>query len=155
VTVWRFLHTLSLFVMMVGIGSVVVPIWKAWASQAIDEKALLFQEAQRNETYFLLPGFIATLFTGYAWAAHTGMNVITTGWLLALQVITLVDLFIFLPLMGVGLRRVRILSLSAKKHGEITDELRDAMADNVPLVFGTVIVLTLPVMLWLAVFKPF
>ena len=154
-TVWRFLHTLSLFVMMVGIGSVVVPIWKAWAAQAIEEKELLFQEAQRNETYFLLPGFIATLLTGYAWAASAELNVITTGWLMALQVITLVDLFIFLPLMGVGLRRVRILSLSAKKHGGMTDELRDAMADNVPLVFGTVIVLTLPVMLWLAVFKPF
>ena len=154
-TAGRFIHTLSLFWMMVGIGAVVVPIWKAWAAQQIEEKALLFQEAQRNETYFLLPGFIATLFSGYAWAAAAELNVITTGWLMALQTLTLVDLFIFVPLLGVGLRRVRILALSAKKHGEITPELRDALADNVPLVFGTVIVLTVPVMVWLAVFKPF
>ncbi len=154
-TIWRFIHILSLFYLMVGVGSTIVPIWKAWAAEAIEEKALLFTEAQRNETYFLLPGFIAALFSGYAWAAAAELNVLTNGWLLALQVITLVDLFIFLPLLGVGLRRVRVLSLSAKKHGAVTDELRDALADNVPLVFGTLIALSVPVMVWLPVFKPF
>jgi len=38
----------------------------------------------------------------------------------------MVDLFIFIPLMGVGLRRVRYLALAAQKQGEVTDELRDA-----------------------------
>ena len=74
---------------------------------------------------------------------------------MALQVLTFLDLFIFLPLMGVGLRRVHYLSLAAKKHGSVTPELQDALADNVPLVFGTLMVLTIPLMVWLAVFKPF
>ena len=63
--------------------------------------------------------------------------------------------FIFLPLMGVGLRRVRLLALVAKHQGEMTDELRDALADNVPVVFGTVLTLSIPIMVWLAVYKPF
>jgi len=153
VTFWRFVHLLALLYFMAGVGNTVVPVWKAWMAQEIQEKALFLQDAHRNETFFLLPGLIATFFTGYAWAAAAGLNVVTTGWLVALQVLTFLDLFIFL--MGVGLRRVRYLALSAKKHGEVTPELTDAMADNVPLVFGTLIALTIPVMLWLAVFKPF
>jgi hypothetical protein len=155
VTFWRLLHVLALLYLVAGAGNTIVPIWRAWAAQALEEKALLLQEAQRNETYFLLPGFIATLFTGYAWATASGINVVTTGWLVALQVLTLVDLFIFVPLMGIGLRRVRYLALAAKKHGEVTEELRDALADNVPLVFGTLIMITIPVMVWLPIYKPF
>ena len=41
------------------------------------------------------------------------------------------------------------------QRGEVTDELRDAMADNVPLVFSTLIALTIPFMVWLPIFKPF
>jgi hypothetical protein len=37
----------------------------------------------------------------------------------------------------------------------MTEEFREALADNVPLVFGTLIVLSIPVMVWLPVFKPF
>ena len=154
-TTWRFIHLLALFYMMAGVGNTVVPIWKAWLAESLEEKALLLQDGHRNETFFLLPGMIAVLFSGYAWAASEDYNVITTGWLVALQVLTLVDLFIFVPLLGVGLRRVRYLALASKKHGEMTDEFRDALADNVPLVFGTLIVLTVPVMVWLPVFKPF
>ena len=154
-TTWRFIHLLALFYFMAGVGNTVVPVWKAWMAETLEEKALLLQDAQRNETFFLLPGMIAVLFSGYAWAASEDYNVITTGWLVALQVLTLVDLFIFVPLMGVGLRRVRYLALAAKKHGEMTDEFRDALADNVTLVFGTLIVLTVPVMVWLPVYKPF
>jgi hypothetical protein len=155
VTFWRFVHLLALLYMMAGVGNTIVPIWKAWAAQALEEKALYLQDAQRNETFFLLPGFIAVLFSGYAWATAAGWNVVTTGWLVALQVLTLVDLLIFLPLMGVGLRRVRYLALAARKRGETTPELQEALADNVPLVFGTLIVFTVPFMVWLPVFKPF
>ncbi|MDA0814990.1 MAG: DUF2269 family protein [Chloroflexi bacterium] len=154
-TFWRFVHLLGLLYFMAGIGNTVVPIWKAWLAQEIEQKALHLQDAQRNEVFFLLPGLLAVFFSGYAWAAAGGYNVVTTGWLVALQVITFFDLFIFLPLMGVGLRRVHYLALAAKKHGDVTPELRDALADNVPLVFGTLMVLTIPVMVWLAVFKPF
>jgi hypothetical protein len=37
----------------------------------------------------------------------------------------------------------------------MTEELRDALADNVPVVFATAITLSVPVMVWLAVYKPF
>ncbi len=154
-TTWRFIHLLALLYLVAGVGNTVVPIWKAWMAQAVEEKSLFLQDAHRNETFFLLPGMIATLFSGYAWAAAADYNVVTTGWLVGLQVITFVDLFIFLPLLGVGLRRVRYLALAAKKHGDVTPELQDALADNVPLVFGTLIALSIPVMVWLPVFKPF
>ena len=89
------------------------------------------------------------------WAASEGINVVTTGWLVALQLLSWVVLFVFIPLMGVGLRRVRYLALAAQKQGGMTEELRAAMADNVPVVFGTLIALSIPVMVWLPVFKPF
>ena len=152
---WRLIHILSLCLMMAGVGGTLVPIWRAWATEAIERRIMLLEEAHRNETLMLLPGTIALMFTGYAWATASGVNVIVTWWLVALQVLTMVDLFIFIPLMGVGLRRVRFLALAAQKQGEITPELKDAMADNVPLVFSTQIALTIPLMVWLPVFKPF
>lgn len=152
---WRLIHLLSMCLMMAGVGGTLVPIWRAWATDQIERRALLLDEAQRSETLLLLPGMIAVLFSGYAWATASGINVIVTWWLVALQVLTLVDLFIFVPLMGVGLRRVRYLALAAEKQGGITDELRDAMSDNVPLVFSTLIAATVPLMVWLPVFKPF
>ncbi len=154
-SVWRFLHILALFWLMAGIGNTVVPIWRAWFMADVNDKALMLVEAQRNEATWLLPGMIATVFTGYAWAASANYNVVTTGWLVALQILLAIDIFVFLPLMGVGLRRVRVVALQARKRGEITDELRDVLADNVPIVFGTLIALTVPVMVWLPVFKPF
>ena len=36
-----------------------------------------------------------------------------------------------------------------------TEALRDALQDRVPVVFGTLIVLTIPVLVVLAVFQPF
>jgi hypothetical protein len=155
VTFWRFVHELTLFWLMAGIGNTVVPVWRAWFRDDIEEKALLLTEAQRNETTWLLPGMIATVFSGYAWAAAGNYNVITTGWMVGLQIVLGIDIFIFLPLMGVGLRRVQILALQARKRGEVTDELRDALADNVPLVFGTLLALSIPIMAWLPIFKPF
>ena len=152
---WRFVHLLALCYMMAGIGGTVLPIWKAWLTDDLDRRALLLQEAHRNESVALLPGMIAMLFSGYAWAASADLNVITTGWLVALQVLSWIDLFIFVPLMGVGLRRVRYLALAAQREGAMTEELRSAMADNVPLVFGTLLVLSVPLLVWLPVFKPF
>ena len=143
--------------MMAGLGAVVVPIWKAWAAKELDVKSLLLQEAQRNEVQWLIPGMLATLFTGVAWVSsdEAAFNFIRTGWLLAIEVIFAIDGFIFLPLMGVGLRRVRILALVARHRGQMTDELRDALADNVPVVFSTAITLSIPVMVWLAIYQPF
>ncbi len=116
---------------------------------------MLFSDAQRNESMFLLPGLIAVAVTGYAWAANEDISVIGTGWLLALQIVLGFNVFIFVPLMGIGLRRVHYLSLQSRKSGEVSEELQSALADNVPLVFGTLIAASIPVMVWLPVFKPF
>jgi uncharacterized membrane protein len=153
--IWRALHLLALFWMMAGIGSTVIPMWKAWRSEELETKSILISDAARNEPVWLLPGMLAAATTGYAWVASSGWDVLTTGWLVALEAVFAVNLFIFLPLFGIGLRRVRLLTLQAKKQGEETEELRDALADNVLLVFGTLIMASVPVMVWLPVFKPF
>ena len=46
-------------------------------------------------------------------------------------------------------------ALIAAKQGEVTDELQEILDDRVPLVFGTALVLSVPLMAWLAIFKPF
>lgn len=152
---FRLLHTLALFWMLAGLGAVVVPIWRAWRMGDLETRALLLSEAQRNEAAWLLPGLVATWFTGFALATAADWNIVTTGWLLAKEIVFAVDTFIFLPLMGVGLRRVRYLALQAQKRGEMTEELRGALADNVPVVFGTVLAVTLPLVAFFAVVKPF
>ncbi len=154
-TLLRFLHILAILYLTVGVGNTVVPIWKAWRRSDLDERTLLLSDAQRNESLFLLPGLIAVAVTGYAWAANADINVIATGWLLALQIVLALNVFIFVPLMGIGLRRVHYLSLQSRKTGEVSEELRSALADNVPLVFGTLVAASIPVMVWLPVFKPF
>ena len=37
----------------------------------------------------------------------------------------------------------------------MTEELRDALADNVPVVFGTILAVTMPLVAFFAVVKPF
>ena len=141
--------------MMAGVGAVIVPTWRAWRVTDLATRAVMLTQAQESETRWLLPGVIATWITGIAWASVEDWNLITTGWLVALELIFFVDTFIFVPLMGVGLRRVRLLTLQANKRGQMTPELQEALHDNVPVVFGTLIVLTIPVMVWLPVAQPF
>ena len=73
---------------------------------------------------------------------------------LAQEVLYLVSLLVCLALIDLGLRRVRLVSLQAEKAGWITPELEEALADNVPIVFSGIATLLLPVMAYLAVFKP-
>ena len=47
-----------------------------------------------------------------------------------------------MPLFGIGLRKVHYLALQADKKGTPTPELDDALADNAPLVFGTLIIIS-------------
>lgn len=151
----RLLHMLALFWMMAGIGSTVVPVWRAWRTAPIEEKTLLLMQARGNQSLWLVPGTIATALTGFAWAAAEDWNPVTTGWLVALEALFALHVFLFLPLFAVGLRRVELLARIARREGRESPELREALADNVPLVFGVLIVATVPVMAWLPVFKPF
>ena len=42
-----------------------------------------------------------------------------------------------------------------QKSGETSEDLEDALADNVPLVFGTMIIVSIPLMLLLVVIRFF
>src|SRR5690606_10199502 len=88
VTFLRFLHVLAILWFVAGVALTVLPVWRAWLNESLELKAMLLTDAQRNEATWLLPGLIATVFTGYAWAAAADYNVITTGWLLGLQILT-------------------------------------------------------------------
>ncbi len=143
VTVWHTLHILAVLMMSAGIGAVMMPVYRAWRSKDVQFQMASFRSAADNETGLLLPGA----------AAH--WNFFHDGWLLALWLTYLLAVFICLPLLGLGLRRARLLSLRAAKTGEVTDELRAALDDNVPLVFGTLIIILMVIMVWLAIAKPF
>jgi len=132
-----------------------MPVYRAWRSKDIRFQMNAFQQAADNETGLLLPGALATGATGIGWGAVADWNFFTTGWLVALWVTFLLAVFVCLPLLGLGLRRARLLSLQAAKTNSITPELKAALDDNVPLVFGTIIIVLLGVMTWLAIFKPF
>ena len=154
-TLARFVHVVALLYLVAGLGNTVVPIWRAWFVSEIETRALLLSEAQRNYTTWLLPGVIATGITGYLYAGVLDLNVVTVGWLVAMQVVWLIQIFILVPLLGLGLRRVRFLALQSAKQGEVTEELRDALADNAPLVFGTLLAVSVLIMTWLPIFRPF
>lgn len=152
--IWRILHILSLFVYVGGLGGVLLPLYSGWARRDVRYQAAAFQQAADSETSVLLPGILLTGATGVFWAASSGYSYIKDLWLLALAGLYLLSVFICLPLMGVSLRRARLLALQAAKTGRMTDELRETLNDNVPIVFGTLMALLLPVMAWLAIFKP-
>ena len=82
------------------------------------------------------------------------MDPIETGWLLAVEVLYLVSLFVLVPGMFAGVRRVRLLSLQARKSGQISDELTDALNDRGPLVFAILMTILLPVQVALVSLQP-
>jgi len=155
VTIWHFLHILAVMLMAAGTGAGMLPGYRAWRNKDVRFQMAAFRQAADNETGVLLPGALLSGVTGVGWGAAAGYNFFTTGWLLALWLVYLLAVFVCLPLLGIGLRRARLLSLRAAKTGAVTPELKAALADNVPLVFGTLIILLMGVMTWLAIFKPF
>jgi uncharacterized membrane protein len=153
--IWKFLHIASLFLFMTGIGAVMAPVYRAWHNKDVRAQMYAFTSAADNETALLLPGALLTGVTGVFWGASSHYNFWSDHWLFTLSALYVCTTFVCLPLLGLGLRRARVASLRAWKSGRMTPELQAALADNVPLVFGTIIIVLLPVMGWLAVFKPF
>ena len=151
----RTLHFASLFLMMMGLGAVIVALWRGWREEDFDRQLLAFEDASTGHKLFLLPGTIAVGATGVFLAADGEFNFFTTGWLLALEICYLIVLFVCVPVLGHALNRVQIESLKSKKRGKTTDELQTLLDDNVPIVICIVMVLLLPVMIWLPEFKPF
>ena len=152
---WRILHSLALIWLGAGLGATYPLILRAWASKDVKYQMYCLVEAANNETRILLPGALATGITGFFWAAAEGYDFVEDGWLAALAVLFVLFYFVCLPLMGFGLRRARLASLVAAKKGVETDELREVLNDRVPVVFATLLVLSVPLMAWIAIFKPF
>jgi hypothetical protein len=151
---WRILHFLALIWLGAGLGATYPLILRAWASKDVKYQMYCLVEAANNETRILLPGALATGITGFFWAAAEGYDFVEDGWLAALALLFVLFYFVCLPLMGFGLRRARLASLVAAKKGVETDELRDVLNDRVPVVFATLLVLSVPLMAWVAIFKP-
>lgn len=152
---WRIIHVLSLVWLGAGLGATYPLILKAWRTKDLQYQMYCLVEAADNETRVLLPGAMATGITGFFWAVSRDYNFVRTGWLAALTLLYIFFYFVCLPLLGFGLRRARLASLIAAKKGTQTDELRAILDDRVPIVFGTLLVLSVPLLAWLAVFKPF
>ena len=152
---WRIAHVLAMVWLGAGLGSTYPLILRAWASKDVRFQMYCLVEAANNETRVLVPGAMATGITGFFWAVSQELNFVRDGWLAALSVLYVFFYLVCLPLLGFGLRRARLAALTAAKHGEVTDELREILDDRVPVVFGTVLVLSVPVLAALAVFQPF
>ncbi len=151
----RALHFLSLFLMAAGLGSVMVALWRGWREDDVERQLVAFEDASTGHKALLMPGTIAVGATGIFLAADAGFNFITTGWLLALEILYLIVLFVCLPVLGHALNRVEVETLKSRKHGKRSEELQSLIDDNVPIVMCLVILGLLPVMVALAEFKPF
>ena len=149
-----FLHLLAVVWYVAGLTAVLLPLVGAWRSGDLPYQVTAFGEAAQYQGTLLLPGAIAVGATGVFLWAEMGYNLVATGWLLVLEILYLIVLLVCVPLLGLGLRRVRLLSLQAAKAGEVTAELEEALSDNVSIVFGGIAVILLPVMVYLSVFKP-
>jgi hypothetical protein len=152
---WRVAHLLCLIWLGAGLGATYPHILKAWRTKDVGRQGFHLVEAANNETRVLLPGAMASGITGFFWAVAGDYNFVKDGWLAALTGLYVFVYFGCLPLLGFGLRRARLAVLIANKHGEQTDQLRQVLEDKVPVVFGTALVLSVPLLAWLAVFKPF
>jgi hypothetical protein len=141
--------------MMAGLGAVIVALWRGWTETEAERAIIAFEDASTGHKAGLLPGTIAVGATGVFLAGDAGYNFITTGWLLALELIYLFILFICVPMLGYSLNRIQIEVLKSKKKGEQTAALKELVNDNVPIVLCILIVFAIPVMVWLPVFKPF
>ena len=106
--------------MMAGLGAVIVALWRGWTEEEVDRALIAFQDASTGHKAGLLPGSIAVGATGIFLAGDAGYNFITTGWLLALELIYLFVLLICVPLLGHALNRVEIEALKSRKKGEPT-----------------------------------
>ena len=138
-----------------GLGAVYPNILRAWSTKDVKYQMHCLVEAANSETRILLPGAMSTGITGFFWATSEGYNFLKDGWLAALSASFVFFWFVCLPLLGFGLRRARLASLIAAKKGQTTPELQEILDDRVPIVFGTLLVASVPLMALFAVFKPF
>jgi uncharacterized membrane protein len=147
-------HLLTVFWYVMGLAAVQFPLIRGWGLDDVRLKTAAFEEASHYQGLLLIPGIIAVGVSGVFMWTEMDYNLVSTGWLLAQEALYLVSLLICVPLIGLGLRRARLASLQAEKAGEVTAQLREALDDNVPIVFSGIATLLLPVMAYLAIFRP-
>ncbi|MDE2986512.1 MAG: hypothetical protein OXT70_00480 [Chloroflexota bacterium] len=153
--IFRFLTSVAALVYAGGVASLALALTRAWQTDDAVERDVLVRSADRAHTRMLLPGIIATGVLGAIWGIRAdGVDPIGTGWLLAVEILYLISLFVLVPGMFAGVRRVRLLSLQARKTGEISEELTDALNDRGPLVFAVLMVILLPVQVALVTLQP-
>ena len=153
--IWRIIHLLCIVWLSAGLGSIIPLIIRAWITNDVSTQMHCLVEAAQNETRILLPGVMATGISGFFWGIAAGHHFLRDGWLLAMTLLFIFCYLVCLPLLGVGLRRARTVSLVAAKEGKVTAELKELLDDRVPLVFGIILVLAMPLFVFFAVFKPF
>lgn len=153
--IFRFLTALAAMTFGGGVAALTLALTRAWQTDDPLERDVLFRSADRAHTRLLLPGIISTGVVGAVWGIRAdAVDPIETGWLLAVEVLYLVSLFVLVPGMFAGIRRVRLLSLRARKTGELSDELTDALNDRGPLVFAVLMSVLLPVQILLVTLQP-
>ena len=151
---WRILPSLALIWLGAGLGASYVLVLKAWWAKDLRHQMYCLIEAANNETRVLLPGAMLAGVTGFFWGVAANYHLFQDAWFGMLALLFVIFWLVCLPLYGFGLRRARIAALTAQKKNEETPELREILDDKVPLVFGTVLLLSVPLMAWIAVFKP-
>ena len=153
--IFRFLTTVAALIYAGGVAALALALTRAWQTDDATERDVLFRSADRAHTRMLLPGIIATGVLGAVWGIRAeAVDPIETGWLLAVEILYLVSLFVLVPGMFAGVRRVRLLSLQARKTGQISDELTDALNDRGPLVFAILMAIMLPIQVALVTLQP-
>jgi len=153
--VLTWLHLLAAFWYVSGLTAVQICLVRSWQNADLAVKADSLDEASHYQGVLLVPGAIASVATGLFLWAQLDYHLLTTGWLLLVEVLYIVTLLVCLPMMGVGLRRGRLAALQARKRGRPTPEMEAAMADAVPLVFAGIATMLVPAVTFLAVFRPF
>ena len=153
--IFRFLTVSAALVYAGGLSALTLALSRAWRTDDALERNVLFQSADHAHTRLLLPGVIGLGVLGALWGISADrVDPIETGWLLALEILYLIVLFVLVPGMFAGLRRARLLSLQARKTGVISDELRETLEERGPLVFALMMCALLPVQAALATLQP-
>lgn len=150
-----FLHLLAAFWYVMGLSAVQMALIRAWQTSELNVQLPALEEASHYQGVLLVPGAIAAVATGVFLWAQMDYSLISTGWLLVVEGLYIVTLLVCLPLIGMGLRRARLAALKARRAGGPVPELEQALADNVPLFFGGIATLLVPVITYLSIFKPF
>jgi len=143
-----FFHLLCVLWFAAGLSAVLVPLIRAYNARQVEVQALAVEEASHYQGLLLVPGAVAAGATGvFYWAAREE-DFFREPALLALGLLYLVVLLVLLPLAGLGLRRLRLAALQARR-GE-GRALEEALSERVALVFLSLAVLFLPLLLAVA-----